>query len=467
MTTLSSTNPLIAVEITGLFGTVNHSIEVRPDAPTIITGPNGTGKTHLFKLVQAVMKLDVAVLFAVEFATVSLEFNNGWMILVDRLVDEVNDPEPILNIRASLGGVVQGAGITKSRDALESSSPEFPDNFRRLADGRWHDRRTGRLYSDRFVQQNYAKKWHWLSDNDRAANEKLIEMCSGPGVVLIDTGRLDVSKSADEDSRAGINSTSAESRIVDYTNRLRQDVSEARRGSIRATQSADLSFAARAIEAANLEVAEEELHERYDAILERYENLARNALAVGERPLEFPSETSITVRRILHVFLDDWDKRLEPLMPLNEKITTLRDILDSKLEKSGKRTGMSVRGDLEFRVHNNRKLRVVDLSSGEQHLVALFTLLLFSAKPGSLVLIDEPEISLHAAWKHAFLRDIARVAKLARLQVILATHSTGIVNGQWGLVEQLRFPASPKLSADTVQEPELEPEQELDGDDER
>ncbi|WP_218106666.1 AAA family ATPase [Micromonospora pallida] len=77
------------------------------------------------------------------------------------------------------------------------------------------------------------------------------------------------------------------------------------------------------------------------------------------------------------------------------------------------------------------------LSSGEQHILALFTMLLFSTSPGSIVLIDEPEISLHAAWKHAFLTDITDVAAIANLQVVLATHSSGIINGRWDLVQEL------------------------------
>jgi predicted ATP-binding protein involved in virulence len=123
---------------------------------------------------------------------------------------------------------------------------------------------------------------------------------------------------------------------------------------------------------------------------------------------------------------------------MNEKIKTLRSILDSKLMPSGKYTRMSQEGKLEFRDPRG-EISVASLSSGEQHLVALFTMLLFSADQGSVVLIDEPEISLHAAWKHAFLADISLVAKLSGLQIVLATHSTAIINGRWDLTEELLF----------------------------
>ncbi|MEV5042055.1 ATP-binding protein [Microbacterium sp. LMI1x-1-1.1] len=167
--------------------------------------------------------------------------------------------------------------------------------------------------------------------------------------------------------------------------------------------------------------------------------------------MAFPDKTTPTDRRILSVFLDDWDRRLEPLLPVNEKLEALRDILDTKLAPSGKVTSISARGGLEFHNAAGHRLPVARLSSGEQHLVALFTLLLFAARPGSLVLIDEPEISLHAAWKHAFLADITRVAALSNLQVVLATHSAGIINGRWDLTEELELASQiPLMPADDL-----------------
>jgi predicted ATP-binding protein involved in virulence len=64
-------------------------------------------------------------------------------------------------------------------------------------------------------------------------------------------------------------------------------------------------------------------------------------------------------------------------------------------------------------------------------------MLIFTASIHSVVLVDEPEIARHAEWKHAFLDDIRRVADSSDLHFVLATHSTGIINGQWDLVEEL------------------------------
>ena len=78
-----------------------------------------------------------------------------------------------------------------------------------------------------------------------------------------------------------------------------------------------------------------------------------------------------------------------------------------------------------------------DLSSGEQHEVVLLYELIFNAKPDTLVLIDEPEISLHVTWQKAFLDDLIQIIELQQIQVLIATHSPQIINNRWDLVYNL------------------------------
>lgn len=428
------------VALTGLFGFLDHQVDLRTDTPTILTGPNGSGKTHVLSLLNAALSLDARTLLHSPYSRLLVEFEDGRSLSVER----ATDPEESLTIQALAGRRVLGPPLNVTRDILEAGTPRTPAFYRRMNEGRWVDRRSGRILSKAAIERRFGSA---VPRDKLNSHPQIADLCQPPSPVLIDTKRLDVADGElnDPDLPAYIqhDPRAAASRIQEYAEQLRLQVTEARRASVQATQSADLSFAARALDAATARVREADLHERYDRTVERYETLARNSLAVGEAPLQFPTKTTPTVRRILQVFLDDWDKRLEPLLPLNTKIQTLREILDSKLAPSGKRTAMTPRGSLEFRSLRGARIPVADLSSGEQHLVALFTMLLFSAEPESLVLIDEPELSLHAAWKHAFLSDISRVAEISQLQVVLATHSAGIINGRWDLVEELQFNDDP------------------------
>jgi predicted ATP-binding protein involved in virulence len=85
-------------------------------------------------------------------------------------------------------------------------------------------------------------------------------------------------------------------------------------------------------------------------------------------------------------------------------------------------------------------------------------MLLFSAEEGAVVLIDEPEISMHAAWKHSFLEDIKEVAELSGLQIVIATHSSAIINGNWHLVQEIEIPDIPDSPAKVS-----EAEEDMDG----
>lgn len=62
---------------------------------------------------------------------------------------------------------------------------------------------------------------------------------------------------------------------------------------------------------------------------------------------------------------------------------------------------------------------------------------LFKSQPNSLILIDEPEISLHIAWQQQFLEDMQAISDVTEVNIIIATHSPDIINGRWDLTTGL------------------------------
>ena len=57
-----------------------------------------------------------------------------------------------------------------------------------------------------------------------------------------------------------------------------------------------------------------------------------------------------------------------------------------------------------------------------------------------MILIDEPELSLHVAWQVSFLSDLKELTRLVPLDVLIATHSPQIINDRWDLTVQLEGP---------------------------
>jgi hypothetical protein len=93
---------------------------------------------------------------------------------------------------------------------------------------------------------------------------------------------------------------------------------------------------------------------------------------------------------------------------------------------------------LSVRMDNGSALPLNKLSSGEKQILMIFYLLLFEAKEGSLVIIDEPEISLHVAWQQSLGKVFSNIARLRRLHLIVATHSPQVIHDNWDLSVELK-----------------------------
>ena len=73
------------------------------------------------------------------------------------------------------------------------------------------------------------------------------------------------------------------------------------------------------------------------------------------------------------------------------------------------------------------------LSSGEKQEIVLFYELIFETKSNLMLLIDEPEISLHITWQKKFLDDLLKVSKISHIKAIVATHSPQIISNHWDI----------------------------------
>ena len=77
------------------------------------------------------------------------------------------------------------------------------------------------------------------------------------------------------------------------------------------------------------------------------------------------------------------------------------------------------------------------LSSGEQNLFVLCYKLVFGLNDQHIVLVDEPENSMHIAWLKHLLDDYILVSEETGCQIIIATHSPSFISGRWDLTYDL------------------------------
>jgi len=139
-------------------------------------------------------------------------------------------------------------------------------------------------------------------------------------------------------------------------------------------------------------------------------------------------------RDVLAVYVHDAKNKLAVFDDLYDKVSTFKRIANSRFRH--KQIAVSKSG-VTVATADGATLDLEKLSSGEQHQLVMLYELLFRATGNSLILIDEPELSLHVAWQAQFVKDLEETAKLSDFRAILATHSPEIVGDRWDLTVAL------------------------------
>ena len=77
---------------------------------------------------------------------------------------------------------------------------------------------------------------------------------------------------------------------------------------------------------------------------------------------------------------------------------------------------------------NNDILNETQLSTGEYHLLYLTILALSTKAKGTVIAIDEPEMSMHISWQRKLIKALVQISSKASPQMIFATHSPDIAS---------------------------------------
>lgn len=138
---------------------------------------------------------------------------------------------------------------------------------------------------------------------------------------------------------------------------------------------------------------------------------------------------------VMSVYANDTEEKLAVLEELAGRAEILLNVLKRKF--INKKVMMSREEGLAIFGKDGESIPITALSSGEQHELVLLYDLLFKVKPNTLVLIDEPELSLHISWQKNFMDDLLEIIKLAQFDVLMATHSPYIVGDHSDLLVEL------------------------------
>lgn len=131
----------------------------------------------------------------------------------------------------------------------------------------------------------------------------------------------------------------------------------------------------------------------------------------------------------LDVEIESEIKRLNANKETKKKLQQkLKKSLNSLFQETNKKVSF-VDDQLEIRLLNKNKIDYKKLSSGERQVIFIFLKVINGSVDDSLILMDEPEISLHLSWQEKLLSEIVKVN--SNSQIIIVTHSPAVVMNGW------------------------------------
>ncbi|EPQ4395640.1 AAA family ATPase, partial [Klebsiella pneumoniae] len=140
---------------------------------------------------------------------------------------------------------------------------------------------------------------------------------------------------------------------------------------------------------------------------------------------------------VLDLYIEDALGKLSPFQILHQKIDLFESILKEKI-LAFKNVVIDRENGFYFRSLSGDVVERNSLSSGEQNQIVLLFNLIFDLATQKVILIDEPEISLHVAWQQTFLDSLKKIQKINEYEkVIIATHSPQVISKNWPLTYDL------------------------------
>jgi len=367
------------IEVEGLFGLYHHVIDLNlEDRVTILHGPNGVGKTNIFKIIEMAFSDKTAnekkkSLLTIPFDKFSMKFTNESLALIEQ-----NESRTVPKLQK---GEVTEVIHSPREVCIDETSMDWL---------------TRKRIDTRFISEQRTfrcdKKAQILPIMDEYARDLQLKIQNA----MADYGK----KAQDLDA-------TLPQRLLDKTS-------------------------LQILSSEQLKVQLVELKSE----IEKFQTIGllpeASIPSIDSTRLDNLDEAK---RSMMTLYIDDNKEKLIVVKPIGERIKLFSSMLNSKLRN--KEIIIDHEDGFRIRDRNHDPIPLTALSSGEQHEIVLAYDLLFKTVPNSLVLIDEPELSLHLTWQVHFLPDLLKIVKIANFDVIIATHSPFIIGNRRDLVVAL------------------------------
>ena len=434
------------ISIKGLFGRFNYEIPLNlENRITIIHGPNGFGKTALLRLIASLFSTSDATLLSLPFSELHVDFENRESLSVVKLGRAKEGRAE--KARQSLRFIYHNR--SKSHEFTLMDHPDEPFEFPlqiideiipeldRESPNTWRNSETGELLLIEEIVERYGDRLPSRRDHAPKPPDWLRRIRQSVPIRLIQAERLQATTRPNRLRHARATSGRA---VKLYSEELGETIKKTITEYAALSQSLDRTFPARVVTHGK-PITMEKLRGALKEIEEKRSRLVEAGLLAQEgedttvQVLQHIDETNLPV---LSVYAEDTRKKLGVFDPLVAKVELFKRGINDRFMYKYLSIGKE---GFSFTTAEGDHLDAINLSSGEQHEIVLLYQLLFRAAENSLIMLDEPEISLHVAWQEQFLPDLRAVAALSGFDAIVATHSPQIISDRWDLTVELKGPS--------------------------
>lgn len=374
---------MFEIEIRKLFGRFDYRFLLLEDHITILTGPNGYGKSTIIRCLNALGNSNLKFFLELEFVEFKVISSKKSLTIEKtqnglRINGEEIDGKYILS---------RGKGQNPGDD--QNIHQIYTDILRALNDF------LGNVYfiaEQRLIQENA----------NRTINRTINRMESYYSALYNETEK-----------------------VVEIPKRLKQKIADIGVAYSGKANSLDSTYPERLFRQ-KCGITEKEFHINMNLMKEKIEKLDRYGISDIKAldNVEFNPEDA----RALKVYFDDFNEKYDVYRDFLERLDYFGEIVNSRF--MFKQLVISREYGLKIiDIDTKRKIPLTNLSSGEKEIIVLFYTLLFEIPDGVLLLIDEPEISLHIAWQRLFMKDLKKIVQMKNLRAVIATHSPQIVSG--------------------------------------
>jgi energy-coupling factor transporter ATP-binding protein EcfA2 len=407
---------LDTLRVESLFGVFNHEIvfphsEETSASPSllIIHGNNGVGKTRLLSMLDGLIRLDFNPFRQIPFKNCELKFTNGDRIYVEAV--------PSLGVESELKVTFRENAVRLAADRPGAAKPEDTpkvDKFR-----------------SEFFQAVEGLTFEFIDA------ERLLRRYEEPPEHSLGRSQFLMEQELYVRRRMRNPKARVEEHVISLSDKVKRFIREAQLNyrTFFTSREPDLfprilqHLTDRTLEPSNAD----DLRNRLENIRSQDAEIERFGLEADHWDFDelagFLTKASTKKRysaplNALGAYVEMLESRSAERKLVAQRLLTFEKLMSEFFE--GKYVNVDNKTGLNIISQSGHTLSEDQLSSGEFHLLYLMVSALVTKRRGTIVAIDEPEMSMHISWQRKLVRALVTCASGAQPQFIFATHSPDI-----------------------------------------